>query len=705
MFITKRNGSKVPFDENKIVDAVIKAYIATSSTYKYEDLKKLIHSWVGKCTLDNVEDIQDYIEYKLLNYDYTVGKAYMLYRAKRAELRSDINYMIGYQDATVNAATASNSDPNANVHMKNAANLEAEVPKMRNRKLQREMMRSELKKQYGSELANQYIDDLVHHTIYVHDETCLVLKNYCEAVSLYPLLQYGTAPLDGTDTKAPKHLQAFIGQLYNATFLLSSQCKGAVAFGELFNAFVYYLVKDFGVNWRDKIDCVITSDLIPNKITLGKYIDDMFQAFVYNINQPAGNRAYQSPFTNISYYDKGYWHALFNDFYFPDGTKPVWEDVSFIQKRFMKWFNKERTKALFAFPVETMALLCKDGKPIDTEYEDFVAEMYAEGHSFFTYMSDNADSLSSCCRLKNKINDNTFSFTNGLTGVQTGSCNVITLNLNRIVQDFVNKGKSIHSEEFKIYFSDIVRRVQKYHIAFKNMLYKWESNGMFTASKAGYIHMNQLYSTIGLNGINEAAEFLGIKISYNKDYKEFCNLITGTISKLNAKYSTKEFRFNTEFVPAESLGSKNYKWDKADGYKVPLDRNLYNSYFYLASDPHISVLDKLRLHGKEFTESLDGGVGCHINLDDHLTKEQYLKVIRFAGKVGCSYFTFNIPNCKCDKCGYIKKHHFNVCPNCGSTEVSDYSRVIGYLIPIKNFDINRQIEAKTRVYTNPKNVI
>lgn len=377
-----------------------------------------------------------------------------------------------------------------------------------------------------------------------------------------------------------------------------------------------------------------------------------------------------------------------------------------------------------------MALLTDGKDVIDKEYKDFTAEMYAEGHSFFTYLSDSPNALASCCRLRNEIDSNTFSFTNGLTGVQTGSASVITLNLNRIIQDFFidfipsstqavspkekvksrwdNSKKFYQSsysefrENFKKYLISILERVYKYHIAYKTLLYEAEEKGMLTASTAGYISMRKLYCTIGINGINEAAEFLGLSCSYNEGYREFCDLINGTISEENRKHSTPLFRFNLEYVPAEGLSSKNYNWDKEDGYKVPSDRNLYNSYFYLAGDPNTSVLDRFRLHGRAFTSKLSGGVGLHCNLEDHLSKEQYLKLIDFAIQEGTSYFTFNVPNCQCDKCNHIEKHHFDVCPKCGSNDVTDWTRVIGFLRPVKKFDKYRRWEAENRRVYSPK---
>ena len=388
---------------------------------------------------------------------------------------------------------------------------------------------------------------------------------------------------------------------------------------------------------------------------------------------------------------------MFGEFYYPDGTKPEWKAIDTLQRLFMKWFNKLRTKAIVAFPVETFAMVHNGKDIIDKEYKNLCAEMYAEGHSFFTYISDSADSLASCCRLRNQVDKNTFSPTSGLTGIMTGSCNVITLNINRIVQDcFKNL---IHPNDYneleinacwkdnygkdnlKHYLINILDRVYKYHIAYKTILYDWEDAGMFTCCNAGYIHIKKLYSTIGINGLNEAAEFLGLKVNNNKDYIEFLQLILSTVKEQNTLYSINDkkrpFLFNSEVVPAESLASKNYNWDRKDEYKVPSNRNLYNSYFFLQNDTNISVLDKMYLHGNSTYQYTDGGSACHINLEEHLSKEQYLKLIDYAIKEGTSYFTFNIPNSKCEDCGYITKHPIVECPKCHSKNISQYTRIIG----------------------------
>ena len=716
MKVIKRNGTTEDFDVEKIIKAVEKAFNSCGKIIPDSVVNTIRIMFIMEGDTIGIEEIQNRVEKILMaQMHFDEVKNYIIYREKHKEIREirdRLDFIDSYSQSSTNAASSSETDANANVSSKNVVTCDAEVPKSKNRTIQRQRMKDKLNEMFP-EVAKQYEKDIEHHIIYIHDEASSPSpKNYCEAVSMYPMLiGKGVGDLDGVTPTPANWLDSFVGQFNNLVFLLAAQCKGAVAFGEFFNFFDYFCVKEFGPNYHEKENILYTSEFVPHRMTIGNKIEAAFQSIVYYINQPAQNRGWQSPFTNLSYYDKYYWHALFEDFCFPDGSKPSWERVSYLQKKFMKWFNKERTKTVLTFFVETMALLVdKDGNYLDEEYKNFTAEMQSEGHSFFVYISDNPNSLSSCCRLRNEIDGNEFSFTNGLSGVRTGSCNVITLNLNRIVQDWYrimesnnkdwNKQKAIDSwADMSEYLIDILERVYKYHIAYKTILYDWEKRGMFTACNVGYIGMKDLFSTIGINGLNEAARFLGLNIGYNKDYKEFCRLITGTISEQNKKHSSPSFKFNQEFVPAESLSSKNYNWDKEDGYIVPEDTKIYNSYFYNAWDPNTSVLDKFKLHGKEFTELLDGGVGLHCNLEEHLSKEQYIKLLEFAAKNGTSYYTFNVPNSECtnSECHYIVKNPMEKCPKCGSP-MKIWTRVVGFLRPISDYDAGRYWDAINRFY-------
>ena len=609
-----------------------------------------------------------------------------------------INFIHRYMTAK-NAATGSDVDQNANVANKNIATLAAELPKKSIIALNRELMREKLTEMYGEDLANEYEEDLAHHIIYKHDETSIY--PYCCSISLYPFLLDGLTKIGGSST-APQHLDSFCGSFINLIFLVAGQFAGATATPEFLCYFDHFARKDYGQDYIDHLDRVI-ENLCDHQVTLRERLEHYFAQIVYTINQPAGARGYQSIFWNVAYFDHDYFNAIFDNFVFPDGDTPCWETTKELQKLFMRWFNKERLKNILTFPVETANMHTVNGKYSDEEMADFFAEQWAEGASFFMYQSDSVDSLSSCCRLRNGIEDNTFSYTLGAGGVETGSKGVITLNLNRIVQDWKRSNAMAMVPQDSVtlaeYITDIVHNVHKYLTAFNSIIWDYKNAGLLTIFDAGFIDLDRQYLTIGINGFVEGAEFLGIKIDAdNPEYQKYAADILGTIKDLNIKARTEHCKFNTEFVPAESLGVKNAKWDRKDGYKVP--RDCYNSYFYIVEDKNCDPVQKFRYQGIKFTGCCDGGSALHNNLDEHLSKQQYRLLMDVAIKEGCNYFTYNVMNTICNDCGYISKSTFDHCPHCGSKNVDYATRIIGYLKRISAFSAARQIEADNRAYNH-----
>ena len=496
---------------------------------------------------------------------------------------------------------------------------------------------------------------------------------------------------------------------YNCGGFITHNC----ATPEFLLFFDWFARKEWGDDYYMHVDECVTCGRSKNKKTIRDIIEQHFQGVIYSINSPASSRNSQSPFVNFSYFDKPFFESMFENFRFPDGTEPKWESLNWLQREFMMWFNEERTKTVLTFPVESFALIYKDGKFLDEDSANFVAEELARGHSFFIYISDTADSLSSCCRLRNKIQSKEFSFTNGNIGVETGSKSVITLNLNRITQDFCRKEfgerpnfidfTDENKENFGVYIAKILGRVYKYHTAYNEYLWDMYDAGLLPVYKAGFIDLNKQYLTVGINGLNQAAEYLGLKCSKNDDYKEFCSFMFTIFENENNKHRTKKTNFNLEFVPAESLAIKNYNWDKEDGYWVPEDTNLYASYVFKPNE-NDSVLDRLYMMSNHFAmDKMSGGAAAHINLDSHLSKAQYKHLLNYCGEVGCTYWTVNVPNSECE-CGYITKHPISKCPKCGSTNITYYDRVIGYLTKIKDWSEGRRIEQKTRVYNKEDNI-
>ena len=720
MKIIKRNGKQEEFNPKKIEKAIKAAFNSVGySVDNYDELVSSVKVWDGM----SIEDIQDQVIEILRNFDYQeIADCYQTYRLEHKQarfIRERLDYMDSYANSGDNASTSSETDSNANVTMKNVANLEGEVYKVTNRRIQRQRMKDKLNEMFPEEddLGKQYIRDLENWIIYTHDEASSpVLKPYCMAASLYPLMAEGVGVIDGVTPSAPNDIQSFSGQVTNLTFLLSASAKGAIALGDYFIALNYYVIAEYGDKWYEKLDVNTTSDHCLKPMTIKRAIRKGMKQFIYGVNQPAGNRSFNSPFSNCSYYDKTYFESIFDEFYYPDGTKPEWKAIDTLQRIFMELHRELRLIKPLTFPVTTMAMVHDGHDVIDKEYKELCAEEWAKGGSFFCYLSDNPSALASCCRVLNEMQENTFSSTTGLTGIMTGSCNVITLNINRIVQDwrrdrykiaFKNPLIVTDYSSLKDYLISILERVYKYHIAYKTMLYDLEDKGMFAPSNGGYIYMKKLYSTIGILGYCEAAQFLGMKVSNNKEYIEFLQLICGTIKEQNKLHSIHDkkrpFLFNSEAIPGESLGVKLYEHDKKDGYWVPENQNLYNSYFYNPWD-NTSILDKFILHGKQIAPYMDGGQALHANLDAHLTKNQYLKLIDFAIEQGTNYFTFNIPISECKNCGHVVNAPVQECPKCGSKNIDYWTRIIGYLRPVSAFSNPRKIEQKKRVYGANENL-
>lgn len=758
---------------------------------------------------------------------------------KYARYRPEANFIKRYMDEKC-AAESSDYDPNSNVSSKNLATLASESGKRGRIYTSRLMMHDMLAAMYGEEEADSYINNLETHRVYCHDETGQIPQIYCASITMYPFLLHGLKGLGGT-SDAPKTLQSFAGGFVNLVFAASAQVLGAIATPEFLAYMNYFLVKEYGEDYYLKPDT--QAELFGRKRTIDNVITDTFAQVVYSVNQPAAARGNQAVFWNISYFDEPYFRGLFEGFAFPDGTvmTDLWESLWWLQVRFMKWFNQERLRKIITFPVETFSLL-NDGKTaVDQRALKHIAEMYAEGHSFFTYTSDSVDSLSSCCfapdtlfsiwdqhntllvgaaarlyqmleqeqdfrvrvllgeevvpatfirlpgrqmyfitidiapnarhmyevtdnhlfptrrgdiqakelvegdevqywdpenrvysyrpvseviesantydyvyclevdagcepyfmlpsgvithncRLKNNIVENQFTYSLGAGGIATGSKRVMTININRLVQECGGDMAKV-----KASLDDLTAHVHRYLKAYNAMVKDAQAKHMIPLYDAGFVSPEKQYLTVGINGLVEAAEYLGIPVGDNKGYSEFTDLILDTIHRRNVADAELGVMFNTEYVPAESLGVKNAKWDKADGLSVP--RACYNSYFFVVEDPQTTVLDKIRLHGDRYIRNLDGGSACHINLEEHLTARQYELLILNAIHEGCSYFTFNVPNTICNDCGHISKHKLEKCPKCGSENLDYATRIIGYLTRVSKWSAERKNEYDRRYF-------
>ena len=726
MDVRKTNGSLEEYDKVKLRRGIHQTF-KQAGEYCDDNIVTMIINNLYIYDGISSREIRRQVEESLMSINKKVAHTYIETFDADVDLRKKRDFIKDYIAAS-NAATGSKFDANANVTSKNIVTLGNELYKENNIRQNRYIMCDKIKSLYDKQLADQYVADLKSHVLYKHDESGTPGYPYCVAITMYPFLVSGLRELGGVSV-APTDLKSFCGEFINLVYSVSSQFMGAVATPEFLMYLDYFIRKDYGDDYISHLEDVVENNR--KQRTLVKVIDNCFQQVVHSMNMPAGNRGYQTVFWNIGYFDKPYFEGVFGDFVFPDGTKPIWETLSWLQKHFMEWFNEERLHYILTFPVETMALLT-DGKDdfADKEYADFTAEMWSKGHSFFCYLSNSPDSLSSCCRLRNSLKDledpshnvTTHQYSMGTASVATGSKSVMTINLNRLIQDATRryyrekKGiqlsagapipgspaidkRVLYEDYIAVDIRNMTERVHKYQTAFNEIIKDFLRADMLDVYRAGFIDMKKQYLTVGVNGLTEAAEFLGLEVSPNDDYKHFVNTVLETINICNRQDRTKDAMFNTEFVPAENLAAKNYKWDQKDGYFVSSKHNLYSSYFYNPEDPNTSVIDKFKLHGEEFVKYLDGGSALHMNLEEHLSKDQYRGLMNTAAHYGTNYFTFNVRNTVCNDCGYISKHTLDRCPHCGSENLDYLTRVIGYLKRISSFAEPRQKEAGIRHYS------
>ena len=712
--VRKSDGSSEPYSERKLINIVKKVCKRVGQECSNEFAKEV----VGKLYIyDGIlcSSIRRQLEHLFEEIDPDMLAEYRSWKNEKDARDKFVENKIEFINRYKKSSNTANStvDDNSNVANKNIAILNSEIHKPDNIQISRAMIMDKLKTLYPDFNPKQYVRDLEDHIIYKNDESSFAgaISPYCVSATMYPFLTGGIKGLGGLSA-SPHNLKSFCGIFCNMIFAMSSQFAGAVAVSEALMYFTYFCKKEWGPDFYERWDEVVGRSYDGKEKTILSEIHQYWQQIIYTINQPAAARGFQSAFVNFSYFDKYFFEGMFGDFYFPDGTQPDWESLKYVQMEFMKWFNNERLRTVLTFPVESVTLLFKDGHFLDQEMFQFVCDEYARGHSFFTYISDTVDSLSSCCRLKNKIQTKEFNFTNGNIGVQTGSKSVITLNLSRIIQDCDrayglkrNGGWSENTSFLYDHLKTILERVYKYHTAYNELLWDMYDADLLPVYKAGFIDLNKQYLTIGLNGLNQAAEYLGMQCTDNEEYSKFCQFIFSTIKEQNELHKVTtgahKLTFNTEQVPAESLAAKNYNWDKEDGYWVPDDVNLYASYIFKPNDPNTTVLEKIKMHGSNYIgDYLDGGSACHINLDSHLTSTQYKYLLTYAAEVGCSYITFNIPMTECKDCGHIVNAPVSECPHCGSKNLKFYTRIIGYLTAVTNWANPRKEEFEDRVFAH-----
>ena len=399
MEVRKSNGRTENYSTRKLITIIKKVYKSAGIELEENTVDEIINS------LNVFDGVPCSSIRKQLEDLFLQRNEKLYYSYKRVKDRKDAvkDFVATKTEFINNYKRSSNTanatiDDNSNVANKNIAVLNAEIHKPDNIQISRGMMMQKLKELFPDFDEKQYLKDLEQHIIYKHDESSFAgaISPYCCSISLYPFITGGIRGIGGLSA-APKNLDSFCGMYVNMLFAVASQFAGAVAVSEFLVFFTWYCKKEWGEDFWKNPETIISINSSREK-TIRSQIHQYWQQIIYSLNQPASARGNQSIFYNQSYFDKPFFEGMFQNFYFPDGTQPDWESLDWIQREFMVWFNKERLRTMLTFPVESFALIYKDGEFVDKDSAKFVAEEYSRGHSFFTYISDSVDSLSSCCR-------------------------------------------------------------------------------------------------------------------------------------------------------------------------------------------------------------------------------------------------------------------------------------------------------------------
>ncbi|HQQ18450.1 MAG TPA: anaerobic ribonucleoside-triphosphate reductase, partial [Fervidobacterium sp.] len=534
-----------------------------------------------------------------------------------------------------------------------------------------------MKRLFGLDEAKKFLRYEMYGDIYLHDAHHSAFEPYCYAYSLRPIVEKGLFFIDSIRSIPAKHLSSYIQHVIQFVMFASNQQSGAVGLPDFFVWLTYYYLQD------------IKNGTIPAGQEK-KYLHQHFQIFTYSINQPI--RGTQSPYTNFTYLDRNYINAIFDGETYPNG-EPITnyvEEIIAMQKEFWTWIRDEREKQMFTFPVLTASLLYKDGRFVDEDSARFINSVNLKWQDTNWYVSDSIDAVASCCRLTSSTKELRFKFgadklkgmSNSIGGsdLNIGSFKVVTLNFPRIALETKDKGS------FKEKLVEKVRHVQMVLASIRSILQERIQQGVLPLYNLGLMDMNRQYGTVGINGLYESMEILGLTeedidgIMYTEEGETFVNDILETIGKLNEEAFEKfGFTFNIEQVPAEKAAVTLAEKDKL---LYGTDYVLYsNQWLPLTTDT--DMLNRIRYSGM-FDRKVSGGAILHINVDAPFrTEEDSWNMVNLVAKMGVMYFAFNQKISICEE-----GHAFygEQCPMCGKGRIDEYVRIVGYLVPVRSFN-------------------
>jgi ribonucleoside-triphosphate reductase len=532
-----------------------------------------------------------------------------------------------------------------------------------------------LKQLYGIEVANKTIEMQINGDIYINDFSGINFP-YCYNFSSYDIMINGLPFVKKIKSNPPRHLSSFMGQLIHFSVYASNSVLGAVGLADILIVASYYVQKLFDENKN------ISTDY------LWKQIKQEFQSFIFSCNQPFRG-GMQSGFYNVSIFDDDFLTKMCSEYIFPDGSFPNKELIKKIQVLYLDLINETLKYTPITFPITTACFSVNEEKDIkDKQFLELISKKNLE-FGFINLYFGETSTLSSCCRLRSSTKNEYFNQF-GAGGTKIGSLGVVTLNIPRIAI----KAKG-NIDNFTELLTDLVETGIKINNTKRFLLKKRISSKSLPLYELGFMSLDTQYSTIGVTGLNEACEFMGLNI-LNQDGQDFIIKLLDTINTLNDKAAKKyNSPHNLEQTPSENSAIKMAAKDKLLGYQDKFE--LYSNQF-IPLTTRADILDRIKLQGM-FDSKMSGGAICHLNIEtkieDYTLIENLIKVSAKAGVVYTA-INYNIQRCINEHLTVGKNENCSIC----NGEITDnFSRVVGFLVNTKNFHkTRREIDYPNRVW-------
>lgn len=562
----------------------------------------------------------------------------------------------------------SSIDANANVDDMSVIVYNIELPKPFFKINSYYVLWKNLRRLYGHELANKIIEMQLTGDIYIHDFHGIgagIL--YCFNYSTYDILLQGLPMVKKIKSYPPKYLYSFKSQLEQFVVIAANSTLGATGLADLLLVISYYMKNilntksDGHFKFASEEDCWI-------------YLRETLVSFIYTVNQPL--RGHQSPFTNVSIYDRYFLEELQDKYIFPDGSKLDLDLCDKIQDLFIETMNSELRRTPITFPVTTACLSVSQEKDIlDERFLKKIAE-YNKEFGFLNIYCGASSTLSSCCRLRSESSNEYFnSFGSG--GTKIGSLGVVSINLPRLAIKFKNKDK----EEFFKHLAYKVGVCAMINNVKRGIAKRRIDNGNLPLYTHRFMSLDKQYSTVGVNGLNECVELFGLNIleeSGQQFVLEIMNVINSENEKFEKRYNTPH---NVEQVPGENMSIKMAAIDRLLKYQDTYD--MYSNQF-IPLTTKADLLDRIYLQGL-FDKYFSGGAICHLNIDQKIEDSTSIaELIRAAAKQGVVYHAINYNIQECIK-GHMSVGKKDTCAICGNKVINNFTRVVGFLTNVKNW--------------------